>query len=489
MPAYLQQKIAETTKMVNEATHDQQQRALNVLYDAAYHSKNKQVQVVAWSMLGWLQLKFESEGQTWSRAIDVWLLARFPSPSNVIVSYVVSWATKPVPDNISDIYIQPQIDWAEPMGGQLISDGRSDFVYSIYGTTESSLKIEGMVRNDIATVEVIRDGDGKIDTINKFTPWDKSFSYTIGVKNGNMKLGGNAYLIRGYAKDVVYSALVTIVYLEPWSKPLLGGEIIEKMEWSAGDPRISKFSACYEDKQEGEEESIQQCMSSVIKEATMNQSKACSLADGHYFNYLDAQRPNKVALISQFYKKGDKLYYPLQLGTSSPTCDDSWYEIYVYSLDCGSNERVKLIANDLSEEKFAKCDMSIVYANDQHILLRKMPYEWYGETYEGYEILNLSSRQSEKLRLFDGIALLGTGSETMTRSGFANNQLVIQMVEKIVNAYGLVDVVSPGFTYEIINVTDDMKATVRITIFALPNVTLYYDVPVDLAKKAFIATN
>lgn len=475
--------------MVNEANHDQQQRALGILYDAAYHSKNKQVQVVAWSMLGWLQLKFESDGQTGSRTVDIWLLARFPGPSNVIVSYVVSWATKPVPDNISDIYIQPQIDWAESLGGQLISDGRRDFVYSIYGTTESSLKIEGMVRSDIATIEVIRDGDGKIDTINKFTPWDKSFSYTISAKNGNMKLGGNAYLIRGYAKDMVYNALVTVVYLEPESKPVVGGEMIEKMEGGAVDPRISKFSACYQDKQVGEEEAIQQCMSSVIREATVNQSKACSLADGHYFNYLDAQRPNKVALISQFYKKGDKLYYPLQLGTSSPTCDDSWYEIYVYSLECGSDERVKLIANDSNEEKFAKCDMSIVYANEQNMLLRKMPYEWYGETYEGYEILNLSSKQSEKLRLFDVVSLSGTGSEAVTESGFVNNQLVIHMVEKIVNAYGLVDVVSPGFTYEIINVTDDMKATVRITIFALPNVALYYDAPVDLVKKVFIATN
>ncbi len=489
VPANIQQKIAETTNVVNEATRDQQQRALDRIYDAAYHSKNKQVQIVAWSMLGGLQLKFEAETYSWSRAVDVGLLARFPGPSKVIVSYEAAWATKPVQDNISDIYIEPEIQWAEAMGWQLIFDWRHEFVYSVFWTTEPTLTIQGKVRSDIANIEVVRDWDGRVDTIDKFTPWDKDFSYNIGIKNWNMKLGGNAYLIRGYAKNAIYSALVTVVYLEPWTKSLVGGEVIEKWQWETIDPRLKKFSDCYVDKNEGDEDLIQQCMATIIKDATISQSKACSLEDGRHFNYLDAQRPNKVALISQLYKKGSKLYYPLQLGTSSPTCEDAWYEIHVYSLDCDADERVKIVANDPNEEKFAKCEMAIVYADDQSILVKKMPYERYGGTYEGYELVDQSSKQSEKIRVFDGIELIGTGWETKATSGFTNNQVVIHMVEKIINTYSLVDVVSPGFTYEIINVDDALKATVRITIYALPDVALYYDVPVDLAKKAFIATN
>lgn len=476
----IDQKIQQTVTSINQASYTSQQSALDILLSWSYNHPNPEVQGVARTVLEASERK--QENGTGIQKVAVLLLVRFPWPADHDISYTVDNPQKPISGNVSDIYIYPEQDDMTNLGGVIAFDGYHDMIKASFASTDNTLTINGKARSDIAKIEVIRGGDGNVQNIQNFEPGQQDFSFVIGPKEQNIRLWGNRYMIRGYAQDEIYHAIVSLIYLNPKS-PSLAWEEIRKNE-TAPDERREKFDACYANYTW--EEARQSCFGEVNQEYTINAEAACAMPDGRLNYFFQVQRPNKIPLIDHMYKNDQKIYYPLQLGTEYPWCEDSGYEVLLYYYDCATQERVKVRGTNPDEERLAKCDIQITYADDQYILTRKSPYEFHWWTFEGYELVDVQDGGVDELTLFDTIQQIGTGEEVKDIPGFANNQQVLQKITEIESIYNITDLVFGGIDYEITNVQDDRTATLRITLFAWDGIRLIYDTPIDILNRKFV---
>lgn len=129
----------------------------------------------------------------------------------------------------------------------------------------------------------------------------------------------------------------------------------------------SEIDKCYKSQWD-----IQKCEDKAHKKYTVPKNTACKYKDWLYQLPIEAKRPNRKTITSQFYKYKNTLYYPISLDylTGWAGCLDGM-EYYLYSYNCSTKRSID------SNIEVPYCWIEIIQGNKNEILLSRIKYEWW----------------------------------------------------------------------------------------------------------------
>jgi len=372
---------------------------------------------------------------------DIKYFKDFPGLVKRKISYVNTNPQRPIYNNVSDIFLSFTGIWATEMSAGVMNEWNIEFIVNeIYALDTQEIIVHGVVTNDTEIVEMIRNKDQKIHTIDWFTPGKKDFSFIISTKNNNLSPWINSYLVRAYAKNKVYYSLIKVTFFVS-QQSYFGEKIIStppRKDYGRTLPSITKSLACQ----------------------TGNWL--------HEYN-LETKRPWKNTLVWWFYKNKNILYYAVMASTSAhPMCEDSDFELALFTYDCSTQKSQELATyGRVMDERDGICYLDIIGGTGNMVAFSTLYYEGNPVTW----ILNTVTKQKENIIPF----------------GYVNSAQIKENVQSIQDKYSLtsdgMEFVTFADNFSFNDCDDNLICDLVYNRYINETHELIFDTKIDLINK------